>query len=177
MASATKVAAIMVRLSTIETAELSTNLPSEFNTPDSSATSDMHTRYGMVMRVSSTARSNFSGVALKPGASPYIRNGMAISARMVIARITNSRPAMASSAKARAASLPSPSRRLANSGTKAELKAPSPNRRRNRLGKRKATKNASATAPEPSVAAIRISRTKPNTRLSMVSPPTVAKAR
>ena len=30
------------------------------------------------MRVSSTARSNFSGVALKPGASPYIRNGMAI---------------------------------------------------------------------------------------------------
>ena len=38
------VAAIMVRLSTIETDELSTNLPIEFRTPDSSATSDMHSR-------------------------------------------------------------------------------------------------------------------------------------
>ena len=37
----------------------------------------------MVMRVSSTARSNFSGFSLKPGARPYIRNGMAISAMIV----------------------------------------------------------------------------------------------
>ena len=37
----------------------------------------------MVMRVSSTARSNFSGVPLKPGASPYIRTGMASSATTV----------------------------------------------------------------------------------------------
>ena len=91
--------------------------------------------------------------------------------------MTKTRPDIASSAKARAASLPSPSRRLANSGTKAELKAPSPNSRRNRLGKRNATKKASATAPVPSTAAIRMSRTKPNTRLTMVRPPTVAKAR
>ena len=131
----------------------------------------------MVMRVSSTARSNFSGVALKPGARPYIRNGMAISAMMVSARITNTRPASASCANARAASLPSPSSFLANSGTNAELKAPSPNSRRNRLGKRNATKKASATAPVPSTAAIRMSRTKPNTRLTMVRPPTVANAR
>ena len=33
-----------VRLSTIETDELSTNLPNELSTPDSSATSDMHSR-------------------------------------------------------------------------------------------------------------------------------------
>ncbi len=66
MAMAMSVAAIIVRLRTMETAELSTNLPIEFSTPDSNATTDMHSRYGMVMRVSSTARSNFSGVAPKP---------------------------------------------------------------------------------------------------------------
>ena len=47
----------------------------------------------MVMRVSSTARSNFSGFSLKPGARPYIRNGMVISAMMMIARRMNTRPA------------------------------------------------------------------------------------
>ena len=41
---ATKVAAIMVRLRTMETAELSTNLPTELSIPDSRATSDMHSR-------------------------------------------------------------------------------------------------------------------------------------
>ena len=44
MPRATSVAAIMVRLRTMETAELSTNLPTELSTPDSSATSDMHSR-------------------------------------------------------------------------------------------------------------------------------------
>src|SRR5215470_12848650 len=107
----------------------------------------------MVMRVSSTARSNLSGLALNPGAKPSIRNGMVISARTVSAKMTNTSPASASSAKARAASLPSPSSFLANSGTKAELNAPSPNRRRNKLGNRKATKKASATAPEHGEAA------------------------
>ena len=129
------------------------------------------------MRVSSTARSNFSGIPLKPGASRYMSHGMAISASAVKRRSTNRSPASASSAKERAACGPSPSRRLANSGTNAELKAPSANSRRNRLGKRKATKKASATAPVPSTAAIRMSRTKPRARLTMVRPPTVAKAR
>ena len=44
MARATSVAAIMVTLRTMETEELSTNLPTELSTPDSSATSDMHSR-------------------------------------------------------------------------------------------------------------------------------------
>ena len=52
----------------------------------------------MVMRVSSTARSNFSGFSLKPGARPYIRNGMVISATMMMTRRMNTRPASASSA-------------------------------------------------------------------------------
>ena len=43
-ARATKVAAIIVTFNTIETAELSTNLPSALSTPDSKATSDMHNR-------------------------------------------------------------------------------------------------------------------------------------
>ena len=44
MARAINVATIMVTLSTIETDELSTNLPMEFSTPDSKATNDMHSR-------------------------------------------------------------------------------------------------------------------------------------
>ena len=38
------VAAIMVTFKTMETDELSTNLPNEFKTPDIMATSDMHKR-------------------------------------------------------------------------------------------------------------------------------------
>ena len=60
-------------------------------------------------------------------------------------------------------------------GMKAELNAPSAKRRRNRFGKRKATKKASATGPEPRLAAINISLTKPNARLASVATPTVAK--
>ena len=51
------------------------------------------------MRVSSTDRSNFSGVAAKPGANAYISQGMPISARTVSSSRMNSRPANASSAK------------------------------------------------------------------------------
>jgi hypothetical protein len=58
-------------------------------------------------------------------------------------------------------------------GTKAALKAPSPNRRRNRLGRRSATKVASAIGPVPSMAAMRMSRTKPRMRLAIVQTPTV----
>ena len=39
-----EIAAVSVRLSTIETDELSTNLPNVLSTPESSATSDMHIR-------------------------------------------------------------------------------------------------------------------------------------
>ena len=60
---------------------------------------------------------------------------------------------------------------------KAALNAPSPNRRRNRLGSRRATKNASATGPSPSRAAISMSRAKPSTRLAIVQPPTVTMPR
>src|SRR5690606_3428094 len=64
-----------------------------------------------------------------------------------------------------------------NIGTKAVLKAPSANSRRNRLGKRKAAKKASAAGAVPSTAAISASRTKPATRLISVSEPTETKLR
>src|SRR5207253_936066 len=52
-------------------------------------------------------------------------------------------------------------------------KAPSPNRRRKVLGRRKATKKASAAALAPMMRDISISRAKPAIRLTMVSPPIV----
>ena len=174
---AASIAAINVRLSTTETSELSTNLPNVFRTPDSSATSDMHSRYGKAMRDISTARSNFSTVSAKPGARTYISHGMPIMHRADRKMRMNVSPAIPSSAKARAASRPSPSSFLAKRGTKAALNAPSPNQRRKRFGKRKATTKASATNPVPKTAASRISRKNPRTRLTIVSPPTVAKAR
>ena len=82
-------------------------------------------------------------------------------------------PAKACSAKSRAATRPSVASSPAKLGTKAALNAPSPNRRRNRLGRRSATKNASATGPAPSRAAISMSRAKPSRRLARVQPPTV----
>jgi len=82
-------------------------------------------------------------------------------------------PVKASRAKPSASS--SPSSFFENIGTKAMLKAPSAKKRRNMLGSEKATRNASATGPAPSVAAIRISRTKPKTRLAIVQRPTVKK--
>src|SRR3990172_868507 len=123
----------------IETDELSTNLPNVFKTPDKSATSDMHKRYGNVIRVSNTARSNFSGVSAKPGARRYMSHGIAIMQSADNSTRMKTRPAIASSANRRAASRPSPSSLPAKRGMNAELKAPSPNRRRNRFGKRKAT--------------------------------------
>ena len=63
------------------------------------------------------------------------------------------------------------------SGTKAAENAPSANRLRNRFGRRWAIKNASATGPAPRIAAVSMSRTKPKTRLTIVSEPTVATER
>src|SRR3954452_19706441 len=55
----TNVASIMTPFNTMETEELSTNFPKVLSTPDIRGTSDMHNRYGSVMRVSSTARSHY----------------------------------------------------------------------------------------------------------------------
>src|SRR5688572_8576658 len=61
-------------------------------------------------------------------------------------------------------------------GTKACEKAPSPNMRRSRLGILKATKKASVTRLAPKMRAMKKSRTKPSTRLTMVKLLTVARA-
>src|ERR1700754_2925438 len=58
-------------------------------------------------------------------------------------------------------------------GTKTAEKAPSPNSRRKVLGRRKATKKASACEVAPITRDISISRAKPAIRLTSVSPPMV----
>ena len=76
------------------------------------------------------------------------------------------------SAKRCASLCPSTMRRL-NSGTKALAKAPSANSRRKMLGSMNASCQASPIGVAPSTRATRMSRTKPNTRLTAVSPPIV----
>ena len=125
------------------------------------------------MRASSTVRANFAGMSAKPGAKTVITCGMKISPSAVNVPSQKTITAKASRAKSCAAAGPSAVSRPENSGTKAALKAPSPNRRRNRLGSLLATKNASATGPVPSSAAINMSRNRPRTRLAMVQTPTV----
>ena len=130
------------------------------------------------MRVSSTARSNFSGSALKPGASPYISNGMAISATMVSSRSTNT--------QAGHRLLGEGARRLLALALQALGEQRHEGRVEGALAEQAAEQVGEAEGDEegvrhrarcPSVAAIRMSRTKPSTRLTMVRPPTVAKAR
>ena len=153
------------------------NFPTAFSAPDSSATSDMHNRYGNAIRDMVTARSNFSGSLVKPGAIRWMIHGIANIATIDRTTRIRASPDTASEANDRAASRPSPSRRLVNSGTNAAFMAPSPNQRRNRFGNRKAITNASAIGPAPSRAANAMSRKNPMIRETSVSPPTVAKAR
>ena len=149
------------------------NRSSPFSTPDTRAARQISSRYGKVMRENVTARANLPGYSRKPGASTSITCGMKISPAMVSAPSQNAITARVSLANWRAGGWPSAASMPEKAGTKAALKAPSPNRRRNRLGRRRATKKASATGPVPSIAAIIMSRTKPSRRLAMVQPPTV----
>ena len=137
-----------------------------------SDTSEMNSRYGNVIRVNSTARSYFIGSSEKPGAKISMKDGMISSNTTSSTSWMTSRNARTCSAKIRACDLPCPTRNAENIGTKAALNAPSANSARKWLGSRNATKKASATGPAPSNAAVRISRTKPRTRLARVRPPT-----
>ena len=121
-----------------------------------------------MMRVSVTTRSNLPGSALKPGAMTVISQGMKTSPSSTKASSTVNSTAKASSAKTRTAGLPPSASVPEASGTKAALNAPSANRLRNKFGRRCATKKASAIGPAPRIAAVRISRIKPNTRLTSV---------
>ena len=85
------------------------------------------------------------------------------------------RTSVANSSAERSSSPVAPSLRV-YIGTKATLNAPSANSRRNVLGRVKASCHASAASPAPSARESSMSRTKPNTRLSIVKPPTVVMA-
>ena len=62
---------------------------------------------------------------------------------------------------------------LLNNGTNTAANAPSAKSARNRLGKRHAIRKASDARPAPTKRAINMSRTRPKTRLTKVSPPMV----
>ena len=126
------------------------------------------------MRPYRTASAKRSSPA-KPAAISQTRPGMKIIASAEKTRTAVNSPAKASRAKP-CGSSPASSLRL-NIGTKAVLNAPSAKKRRNMLGSDSATRNASATGPVPSHAAIRMSRTKPLTRETMVQLPTCMKPR
>ena len=127
--------------------------------------------------VIATARSKRSGSSAKPGANPCMIHGIAICRMVTNSSNATTKTDSTSSANRRAASRPPSDMCRANSGTNAALNAPSANKRRKKFGSLNATKNASATGPAPSIAAIRISRAKPRNRLIIVKPPTVAMER
>ena len=126
------------------------------------------------MRPYSTARSKRSSPA-KPDAISQTSPGMKIIASADRIRTVKNRPENASAAKRCASALSSSF--FENSGMKAVLKAPSAKKRRNMLGRDSAIRKASATGPVPSHAAIRISRTKPDARDTIVQLPTDRKPR
>ena len=99
---------------------------------------------------------------------------MAICPAMVKRSSTKPSPESASRAKPSASSPASTF--LANIGTKARLKAPSAKKRRNMFGSVKAMRNACATGPVPSSAAMTMSRASPRTRDTIVQEPTLRKA-
>ncbi|OPZ59737.1 MAG: hypothetical protein BWY87_00852 [Deltaproteobacteria bacterium ADurb.Bin510] len=77
-------------------------------------------------------------------------------------------------AKLKAFLRPSCSLTSLKTGTKATLTAPSAMKRLSRLGRRKATKKASARPLAPRIQAVTMSRTRPSMRLTAVRPPTVS---
>ena len=80
-------------------------------------------------------------------------------------------------AKAAAAAAPSASRTRSQAGTSAAFSAPSVSSRLTTLTPWNATRNASATGPAPSSAAIIASRAKPSSREASVPEETVRKER
>src|SRR5262244_3822118 len=78
--TATASAAIMDKLSRMGAAAAAAKRASALRMPPYSVTSDMSSKYGNVIRVSSTASANRPGSSEKPGASSEITSGVKISA-------------------------------------------------------------------------------------------------
>jgi len=113
----------------------------------------------------------------KPGATTDITSGISTpstSAAAITAALTvpSTRPA-----NALAAGMPPASRTLIQAGTSAAFSPPSASSRRATLTSWNAARNASATGPAPSSAAIMESRAKPSRREASVPEDTVRKER
>src|SRR5258706_12960870 len=147
------------------------------STPAASATREMKTMYGKVMRSICAVSANFSGSPAKPGAVRYTISGAAAMPSAAVTRSATKSTVETQSTSARVSSGDCLLRYSARIGTKACEKAPSPNRRRRRFGMRKATKKASVASPAPKILAMKKSRTKPSTLETSVKLLTVARAR
>ena len=132
--------------------------------------------YGKIIRKSCEASTNFSGLPPQPLAVAQITAGAASTPMAVTMSSANiSIPATCCTNSCVSAG-DFFCRYSAKIGTKACENAPSAKIRRSRLGRRKATTNASIAMPAPKIRASTASRTKPSTRDSMVMLPIFANA-
>jgi hypothetical protein len=142
--------------------------------PESIATRLTSIRYGKVIRDRLTASSNLPGTAWYSRASSQTIGHIASIATAENPSSTHTNTDSTSPANRSAASSPpSPCSAREYIGTKATENAPSANSRRNVFGRMNASCHASAASPAPSTRAVIMSRAKPNTRLTAVSPPIV----
>ena len=79
------------------------NFPMVFKIPDASATKDIKTKYGRVILVNNTAKSNFSGEPTKPGTKTIRAQGIIISITITKRSNTHSNNEKACSANTLAA--------------------------------------------------------------------------
>jgi hypothetical protein len=163
----------MLIFSNIGAQAAAANLLRLFNIPLIIATSDINNKYGNVILVSNTAKSNCSGINVKPGAKIIITHGIKTSKIRVKPNKKKNITAKIFSANILAFFFPEDDNLAENIGTKAALNAPSPNNLLKKFGNLNATKNTSVSGPAPKNAAINISLRKPVMREIKVKLPIV----
>ena len=134
------------------------------STPIHTAPTLINASSGIMIRVSFTANSTLAASPAKPSEIAWTSGRANTKPSPVNVAVTTSATPSTSCVSRCAAASPSRSRAAVKVGTKALDRAPSASRSRRRLGIRKATWNASATAPPPNSAANNDSRTRPRTR-------------
>ena len=119
-----------------------------FSTAAASATSEISRMYGNIQRVISTAMEKVCGSCRRPLATIHTSHGAA-STPTVTTAVSTQNSIVATASSTRRVSSGECCWLCASTGTKACVKAPSANSRRSMLGRRKATKKASVSAPAP----------------------------
>lgn len=126
--------------------------------------------------VNRTVSAYFSPIPPKPGAITLTINGARIMPRMVTTVTIRTKKVKTALANKKASSLDLFCKYSVKTGIKDTENEPSAKSLLKRFGIRKATKNASATIPEPKKLAIRMSLTNPRILLTKVKIPTMPAA-